>query len=50
VDLCEFEVSLVYKASPGQPGLHRETLSQNKTKKNKNKNKKPTKQQQQQQQ
>jgi len=28
VDLCEFEVSLVYKVSPGQPGLHRETLSQ----------------------
>lgn len=25
----EFEASLVYKASPGQPGLlHRETLSQ----------------------
>jgi hypothetical protein len=27
-DLCEFEASLVYKASSGQTGLHKETLSQ----------------------
>jgi hypothetical protein len=28
VGLCEFEVSLIHKASPGQPGLlHRKTLS-----------------------
>jgi hypothetical protein len=26
-DLCEFNASLVYKVSPGQPWLHRETLS-----------------------
>jgi hypothetical protein len=25
--ISEFEASLVYKVSPGQPGLHRETLS-----------------------
>jgi hypothetical protein len=28
VDLCEFKTNLVYKVSPGQPELHRETLSQ----------------------
>jgi hypothetical protein len=27
VDLCDFLDSLVYKVSPGQPGLHRENLS-----------------------
>ena len=37
VDFCEFKANLVYKV-PGQPGLHRETLS--KKNKNKNKNKK----------
>jgi hypothetical protein len=26
-DLCEFEASLVYRVSSGQPALHRETLS-----------------------
>lgn len=41
VDLCQFEASLVFKASPRQPGLRRhrerETLSQNqKTNKNQN--------------
>jgi hypothetical protein len=25
MDLCEFKASLVYRAVPGQPGLHRET-------------------------
>lgn len=34
-NLCEFKASLVYKVSPGQPGLHRETLTL-KTKQNKN--------------
>jgi hypothetical protein len=35
VGLCEFEVSLLYIDSSGQPRLHRETLSQqNKTKQN----------------
>jgi hypothetical protein len=28
VDHCKFEASLVYRVSPGQPGLHKETLSQ----------------------
>ena len=28
VHLCKFEVGLVYKVSPGQPVLHRETMSQ----------------------
>ena len=28
MDLCEFEASLVYSVSTGQPGLHRETLFQ----------------------
>jgi hypothetical protein len=37
VDLCEFKASLVYKASPGQPGLHRETLFQKQTNKQTNK-------------
>jgi hypothetical protein len=27
VRLCEFKASQIYKASPGQPGLQRETLS-----------------------
>jgi hypothetical protein len=31
VDLCESEASLVYKASSGQPGLQRKTLSQTQT-------------------
>jgi hypothetical protein len=35
-DICEFEASLFYRSSSGQPGLHRETLSQ------KEKNKKTT--------
>lgn len=26
-NLCEFRASVVYKASPGQPGPHSETLS-----------------------
>ena len=34
-DLCEFEASLSTGIVPGQPGLHRETLSQ----KNRNRNK-----------
>jgi hypothetical protein len=34
--ISEFEGSLVYGV-PGQPGLHRETLSENKTKQNKTK-------------
>jgi hypothetical protein len=38
--LCQFEASLVYKVSPGQPGLHREILSSN-TKKGKNRKEKP---------
>jgi hypothetical protein len=33
--ISEFKASLVYKV-PGQPGLHRETLSQKKKKKKKN--------------
>jgi hypothetical protein len=28
----EFKASLVYRMSPGQPGLHREVLSQNNNK------------------
>jgi hypothetical protein len=32
-DLCEFKASLVYRWVSGQPGLHKETLSQNKTNK-----------------
>jgi hypothetical protein len=32
VDLCEFKVSLAYRASPRQPQLHRETVSQKKKK------------------
>jgi hypothetical protein len=32
--ISEFEASLVYRVSPGQPGLYRETLSR-KTKQNK---------------
>jgi hypothetical protein len=36
--ISEFEASLVYSLVPGQPGLHRETLSRkNKTKTNKQK-------------
>jgi hypothetical protein len=40
--ISEFEASLAYRVSPGQPGLHRKTLSQKtktktKTKKNKTK-------------
>jgi hypothetical protein len=32
-DLCEFQDSLIFKASSGQPGLHRETqLKKTKTK------------------
>ena len=27
VDISELEASLVYRAGPAQPGLHRETLS-----------------------
>jgi hypothetical protein len=38
--ISEFEASLVYRMSSGQPGLHRETLSQKKKKKKKNKNNK----------
>lgn len=30
VDLCKFEASLVYRVSSRPPGLHRETLSQEK--------------------
>jgi hypothetical protein len=37
VDLCEFKDSIVYKVSSRKLGLHRETLSQNKTKQNKTK-------------
>jgi hypothetical protein len=36
VNLCGFEASLIYRASPGHPGLlHRETLSQKNQKKKK---------------
>jgi hypothetical protein len=31
-DLCEFKASLVYRVNSEKPGLHRETLSQNKNK------------------
>jgi hypothetical protein len=37
--ISEFKASLVYKVSQGQPGLHRETLSQKKRKKEKEKKK-----------
>ena len=30
MDLCEFKASLVYRVGPGQPELHRETLSEKK--------------------
>jgi hypothetical protein len=30
-DLCELETIFLYKASPGQSELHKETLSQNQT-------------------
>jgi hypothetical protein len=30
--ISELEASLVYRVSPGQPGLHRETLSRKKKK------------------
>jgi hypothetical protein len=30
-DLSEFQASLLYRVSSGQPGLYRETLFQNKT-------------------
>jgi hypothetical protein len=45
-DLCGLRASLVYIPVPGQPGSHRESLFQNKTKQNKTKqnktqNKKP---------
>jgi hypothetical protein len=41
--ISEFDASLVYRV-PGQPGLYRATLSQNKNKnKNKNKNNKTKK-------
>jgi hypothetical protein len=36
-DLCEFKASLVYIASPGQPELHSETLSQTNKQTNKQK-------------
>jgi hypothetical protein len=39
--ISEFKATLVYKVSSGQPGLHRETLSQ-KTKNQKNKQTKQT--------
>jgi hypothetical protein len=32
MELCKFEANLGYKVSSGQPGLHRETLSQNRNK------------------
>jgi hypothetical protein len=32
-ELCEFKASLVYRASSGQPGLHREILSSKEKKK-----------------
>ena len=32
-DLCEFEAGLVHREVPGQPGIHREILSQKQTKK-----------------
>jgi hypothetical protein len=35
--ISEFEASLVYRVSSGQPGLHRETLSQKNRKKEKKK-------------
>jgi hypothetical protein len=38
----EFEASLVYKVSPRQPGLYRETLSQEKNQKPKTKTKTKT--------
>jgi hypothetical protein len=31
-EISKFKASLVYRASSGQPGLHRETLSQRKKK------------------
>jgi hypothetical protein len=38
-DLCEFQASLGYRTrGPGQPGLHRETLSQGKERKGKKEN------------
>jgi hypothetical protein len=40
-DLCKFEACLVYKLSPGQPGLHRETLSQKTKRKEKRIKKRP---------
>jgi hypothetical protein len=39
--ISEFEASLVYKVSSGQPGLHRETLSWKKKKKEKKGGKNP---------
>ena len=38
VDLCEFKVSLVYRI-PGQPGLQRNPVSENKIKQHNNNNK-----------
>jgi hypothetical protein len=32
VDLCELKASLVYRLVLGEPGLHKETLSQKKKK------------------
>lgn len=43
VDFCKFKVSLIYKSSPGQPVLHRETLSLCNKKKRKKKKKKENK-------
>lgn len=38
VNPCEFKASLIYKMTPGQPGLlHKETVSKNKTKRNEHK-------------
>jgi hypothetical protein len=41
--ISELEASLLYRVSPGQPGLHRESLFQ-KDKKTENKNKNKNKQ------
>lgn len=36
VDLFEFEASVIYRASSGQPGLHRDPVSKTQTKPNEN--------------
>lgn len=42
-EFCEFEASMAYKSSPGQPGLlDRETVFKSKTKQNKKKKNNPS--------